>query len=173
MRAVFAFGRMNPPTTGHRRVVERLQQEAKTTGVKARLYLSNSHDPKRNPLTPQQKLSFAQQMFPEVEVRLAQTLFDAANNVADDGFDDVLVIVGEDRLDSFSKSLSAYVGTDKLGLQHVEVQALSRSAEDASATQARTAALEGDWQAFQDLTPTDDETLARSLYEAVRFGLGV
>lgn len=173
MRAVFAYARMNPPTEGHRRIVERLRSEAKATGGVARLYLSKTHDRKRNPLDPEQKLAYAQKLFPEVEVRLAPTIFAAANELADEGCDEATVIVGEDRLARFSKELPAYVGTDSLGLKQVEVRAVSRTDEDVSATRAREAAKNGDFASFRAMTPTDDESLARELYEAVRNGMGV
>lgn len=173
MRAVFAYARMNPPTEGHRRVVERLREEAKATGSTARLYLSKTHDRKRNPLNPEQKLAYVQKLFPGVEVRLSPSIFAAANELADEGYDEATVIVGEDRLESFSKTLPAYVGTDSLGLKQVEVRAVTRNEEDVSATRARAAAIEGDWQAFRSMTPTDDEALVTELYEAVRNGMGV
>jgi nicotinic acid mononucleotide adenylyltransferase len=173
VKAFFAFGRMNPPTEGHRRVVDLLRKEAQRTGSIARLYLSESHDGLRNPLTPQQKLAFAKKLFPDVDVRLSKTLFTAALEMADEGVDEGVMIVGEDRLAEFSKLLSAYAGTEVLGLKHAEVMVISREASDASATQARVAAESGDWETFRNLTPTDDEDLSLELYEAVRNGLGV
>lgn len=173
VKAVFAFGRMNPFTRGHDRIVEKLREEAQREGAVARLYLSQTHDDERNPLTPEQKLSFAQKLFPDVEVRLAKTLFEAALDMAADGVDDGVMIVGEDRRDAFSKLLAAYEGTEVLGLKHAEVRAITRRAEDASASSARAAAVDGNFGAFRDLSATTDETLTRELYEAVRVGMGV
>jgi len=173
VKAVFAFGRMNPPTSGHRRVVEKLREEAQREGAVARLYLSQTHDDERNPLTPEQKLAFARKLFPDVEVRLAKTLFEAGLDMAADGVDDGVMIVGEDRRDAFSKLLAAYEGSEVLGLKHAEVKAITRKAEDASASSARAAAADGNFNAFRDLSATTDETLTRELYEAVRVGMGV
>jgi nicotinamide mononucleotide adenylyltransferase len=172
VKAVFAFGRMNPPTTGHRRIVERLCEEAKQNGAVVRLYLSETHDHDRNPLTPQQKIDFAKKFFPEVEVRTSKTVFTAALEMAKEGVDEGVMIVGEDRFAEFSRILSAYSGTADLGLR-AEAKAISRDDGDASASQARQAALAGDWEAFRALTPSEDEELIRDLFEAVRHGLGV
>jgi nicotinamide mononucleotide adenylyltransferase len=173
VKAVFAFGRLNPPTSGHRRVVEKLREEAQRDGAVARLYLSETHDEARNPLTAEQKLAFAKKLFPDVEVRLAKTLFVAALDMAADGVEDGVMIVGEDRLEQFSKILSAYEGTEVFGLKHAEVRAITREETDASATSARAAAAAGDWSAFRDLSATTDDTLTHELYEAVRVGMGV
>ncbi len=173
VKAIFALGRLNPPTTGHRRVVEKLREEAQREGAVARLYLTETHDEKRNPLTPEQKIAFVQKLFPGVEVRLAKTVFAAGLDMAAEGVDEAVMIVGADRLAHFSKILSAYEGTEVLGLKHAEVKTISRDADDASATQARNAARGGNWDAFRDLSASTDDDLTRELYEAVRVGLGV
>ena len=173
VKAIFSYGRMNPPTNGHLRVVQKLRDEAEREGAVARVYLSLTEDEKSNPLAPAEKLAFFQKLFPDVEVRLAKTVFEAGLDMAADGFDHGVMVVGEDRAAKFTKILSAYEGTEVLGLKRVEVKTISRNAEDASATQARQAAATGNWKAFCDLSATTDETLTRELYEAVRVGLGV
>jgi hypothetical protein len=173
MLRIFSFVRMNPPTKGHGRVMERLRAESQFTGVKARVYLSFSHDHERNPLAPDEKLAFVQASWPDIEVRLAKNVFAACQEMGAEGATEAIMVVGEDRADDFRKRLTAYFGTEALGLESVDVQVVSRDAEDASATKARHAALSGDWQAFQELSPSTDTNLTRSLYEAVRIGLGV
>lgn len=171
VKAFFAFGRMNPPTVGHLRVIEKLREQAKQEGAVVRVYLSKTHDKVRNPLTPDQKLAFIKRLFPEVDVRLSQTVFTAALEMAEEGIDNGVLIVGEDRLSQFSKILSAYSGTEVLGLK-ADVLAISRDESEASATQARKAALDGDLTTFRVLCPTNDPDLSNELYEAVRHGLG-
>jgi nicotinamide mononucleotide adenylyltransferase len=173
MKAFFAFGRMNPPTAGHCRVVEKLREEAKREGGVVRLYLSQSQDSVRNPLTPEQKVNFARKLFPDVDVRLSKTLFAATLDMAADGVQDGVMIVGEDRLEAFAKILEDYSGTKELGLRCAEAQAISRTESDASATNARMAAQNDDWATFCELSPTKDEKLTREIYDAVREGLGV
>lgn len=173
VKAIFAYGRMNPPTKGHLRIVEKLHQEAQREGATARVYLSESHDEERNPLTREQKLQFVQALFPDVEVRMAKTLFIATLEMAAEGFDEGVLIVGEDRLSHFSKLMSAYEGTEALGLKRVEVRAITRDANDTSATGARAAAVAGNWKAFCAHSAFNDTDRTRELYEAVRVGMGV
>lgn len=169
VRVAFTYARMNPPTEGHRRVVESLIEEAKRTGATARVYLSETHDSKRNPLQSQQKLDLVRRAFPEIEVRLARTLFAAGCDLAADGGDDAVMVVGADRASEFSKRLTAYVGTPDLPLKSIEIRAITRDEDDVSATQARDAAVAGDWKTFQSLSPSN---VAQELYVAVRNGMG-
>lgn len=173
VKAIFAFGRMNPPTAGHLRVVNKLREEAQRDGAVVRLFLTKSHDDQRNPLDPQTKLDFVKRLFPDVDVRLSQTLFTAALEMASEGIEEGVMIVGEDRRSQFSTILNRYAGTEELGLKHAEVRTISRDPDDASATSARNAAAEGNWKAFVGLSASSDDELTRELYEAVRVGLGV
>ena len=170
VRVVFTYARMNPPTEGHRKVVESLREEARRTGAVARLYLSETHDQKRNPLDKETKLDFVRRAFPDIEVRTARTVFAAGVDLAGE---DAVMVVGEDRLAQFTKTLTAYVGTDDLPVKSLEVRAISRGEDDTSATKAREAAVSGDWTAFEAMSPTSDETITRELFHAVRNGMGV
>ena len=173
VKAYFTFGRLNPLTRGHVRIIEKLREEAQADGGIVRVYLSQTHDADRNPLTPEQKIEFAKKFFPDVEFRLSKTVFTAALEMASEGVDEGVMIVGEDRFAAFTTLLTTYAGTEALGLKTTEVKAIARAASDASASCARSAALAGDWETFRDLSPTDDVGLSHQLYAAVRNGLGV
>jgi nicotinic acid mononucleotide adenylyltransferase len=173
VKVIFAYGRMNPPTKGHLRVVEKIREEARLTGGTPRIYLSETHDDERNPLTREQKVAFVSALFPDVEVRTARQLFEATLAMAAEGFEEGVLIVGEDRFDKFSKIMSAYEGTEALGLKRVEVKSISRDANETSASGARAAAKAGNWKAFLDHSATTDTDLTHELYEAVRAGMGV
>lgn len=173
VKTVFSYARMNPPTKGHLRVVQKLREVAQQEGAVARIYLSETQDEERNPLSREQKLAFVQALFPDIEVRTSKKLFDATLEMAADGFEEGIMIVGEDRFSKFDKIMSAYEGTEALGLKRVEVRAISRDANETSATGARAAAADGNWSAFLDHSATADVNLTRELYEAVRVGLGV
>ena len=171
-KAIFSFGRMNPPHRGHLKVVNKLREEARRDGAVVRLYLSKTHDDDRNPLDPHIKLEFVQKLFPDVDVRLSQTIFTAGLEMAAEGIDDGVMIVGEDRKTQFSEILNKYAGTKELGLKNTEVRTVSREQNDASATSARQAAVEGDWETFRELSVFPDDELTRKLYDAVRAALG-
>ena len=55
--AVFTFGRFNPPTTGHAKLVDKLKK-ASSGGYKPLLFTSHSNDKKKNPLSHKQKISY-------------------------------------------------------------------------------------------------------------------
>lgn len=173
VKAIFTFGRMNPPTSGHLRIVNKLREEAQREGAVVRLFVSQSHDATRNPLSPQDKINFIKKLFPDVDVRLSKTVFTAALEMASEGVEEGIMVVGEDRKETFSTCFDRYAGTEELGLKQVEVREITRDANDASATSARNAAERGDWESFFEISPTRDEQLSRDLYEAVRVGLGV
>ncbi len=164
--AVFAFGRVNPPTIGHSALVREMARIAKMKGTTARLFLSLSQDGDRNPLSPEDKLAYARRAFPDVRVELARTVFDAARSLADEGFDDAIMVVGEDRRETFERTLSAYVGTPELGLSQIGFVSVTRPAEAPSATEARKAARENRRSDFRRLCANSGD--ADQLFEAVR-----
>ena len=66
--AVLAFGRMNPPTVGHAKLVDKVKEVAKEVGGKSFIVLSHTHDAAKNPLSPEQKVKHAQRFFPGVNI---------------------------------------------------------------------------------------------------------
>jgi nicotinamide mononucleotide adenylyltransferase len=64
-KIVLAFGRMNPPTIGHEKLIEECAKVARQNRCDYQIYLSNSNDKKKNPLTPQTKIKFVRKMFPK------------------------------------------------------------------------------------------------------------
>ncbi|CAM6053902.1 unnamed protein product [Sphagnum tenellum] len=164
---------MNPPHSGHVKVVNKLREEAQREGAVVRLFLSHSQDNERNPLDPETKLGFVKRLFPDIDVRLSKTIFTASLEMASEGIDEGFLIVGEDRQSQFSAILERYAGTPELGLKHAEVRSISRDTEDASATRARQAVIENDWLAFKQLSASDDDELTLEMYNAVRAAMGV
>jgi cytidyltransferase-like protein len=73
--AVLAFGRMNPITSGHEKLVNKVKDIADNVGGSHHIVLSHSQDPKKNPLTAAQKVKHAKRAFPG-------TNFTAANKDA-------------------------------------------------------------------------------------------
>lgn len=172
MRAIFSYMRMNPPTVGHRKVVDTILALASESGGKSRVYLSFSHDNQRNPLAPEKKLHFVQSFFPDIEVKLARNLFEATQDLGRDGFKEAVMVVGEDRAQTFSKLFTPYLGTSELGLDQISVRTVERGADDASATMARQAVLNEDWATFKALSPLPDSLLTNELYREVQLGMG-
>lgn len=171
MKIVFSFGRINPPTSGHQKLVDQLCLEAFEQNATARLYLSKTQDSKRNPLAPEHKLFIVKEVFPQIEVRLAQTIFSAFDEMADEGFDDAIFYCGADRYESFSNSLIPYIGTE-IRLKSLQIKKIERLDEDVSASKAREAALKNDWKSFCEFSATIDEKINNDIFVEIRNMMG-
>lgn len=111
---VIAFGRMNPPTVGHGKLVDKVKEVAREHNAPHEVIMSHTNDPKKNPLTPQQKLEHARRMFPDTNLSVASkeapTLLHHAAKAHADGHDHLVVVAGSDRVEQFQKLLNDYNG---------------------------------------------------------------
>lgn len=175
--AVIAFGRYNPPTRGHIKVFNKVHMMAEQNKGDPFIFISQTHDKKRNPLTYEQKVHFLQELAPEYNYvldREVRTLFDTTAYVKKLGYTDVILIAGEDRLDEYHRRFSDPIRFWNSFL--IESSgARDPDGEDAigmSSTRARTAAVENDIAKFRATTGWRGE-IANELMNAVREGLGV
>ena len=176
------FGRFNPPTTGH----EKLLQMAKKTaaGGSLKIYPSRTQDPKKNPLDPDMKASYMRKMFPEFEEEIIndpemKSIFDVLTTAAEDGFKNVNIVVGSDRQSEFESLAQKYNGelynfdlirTISAGVRDADAPGL----EGMSASKLRKAASEGDYKSFRSGTPKKfDDADAMALFNATRQGMGI
>lgn len=173
MRVVFTYARMNPPTDGHRALISKIAEVADEEGRTAIVYLSETQDRKKNPLPPEAKLKFLRRAFPAVEFRTSKTVFTAGLELAENGYSDAVCYVGEDRLSTFEKMLTKYLGTPDLPLEKLEVRAIERGEGAVSASKARQAVLEGDIDRFESMSIFTEVRSARELFYAVSDGMGV
>lgn len=117
---VFAFGRMNPPTTGHEKLVQKVHDEAKKHGAYHEVVLSHSQDAKKNPLDVKTKIKHAKRFFPHTNIRAASktepTLLHHAARLSKAGHDHLIMVAGSDRVHEYNKLLNTYNGKpDKKG----------------------------------------------------------
>ena len=111
---VFAFGRFNPPTTGHAKLVDVLNRLAKKVGGDAMVFTSHSNDKKKNPLNHKQKVNYLRKFFgkkvkvPDVSAR---TVFEIANALYSQGYRSIYMVAGSDRIREFDALLKKYNGT--------------------------------------------------------------
>ena len=112
--AVFSFGRFNPPTTGHAKLVDRLSRIAKQVKGDPMLFTSHSVDKKKNPLTHKQCVWYLRKFFgkkvkvPDVAAR---TIFDICGALYDQGYKRIVMVVGSDRVREFDALIKKYNGT--------------------------------------------------------------
>lgn len=187
--AVIAFGRMNPPTIGHQKLVDTMASLA--SGNEAKLYLSHTQDKKKNPLSYEDKIYFAKKAFePKVEVveSPARTVIEVLTDLYSQGYTDIIYVGGEDRIggaEDISSLISQYNGQpDKKGnilydfnsIDFKSAGARSDDSEDlvekASASLARRYATENDFDSFKEIVPFD-EAIAKELFDKVKSGLGI
>jgi len=179
-KIVFTFGRYNPPTTGHAELITYAVRLAQKNGADHRIYTSQSHDPSKNPLAPRQKMMFLRQIFPGVNFvddPAMKTAFAICRKLADEGYEDVTFVVGDDRLSDFKTSFSRYVKpktakdyNPKIHYPFKKFQVVSSGArkQGISGTDLRAAVRKGDFATFAKASAARDKTLARKIFTATR-----
>ena len=181
--AVVVFGRFNPPTTGHEKLLKSAASEASRTGADLRIYPSRTVDAKKNPLQPGTKIEYMQKMFPDYENDIkddpnAKTIFDvlvACNNLA---YKSVTIVVGQDRLAEFQGLAQKYNGEL---YEFEEIKVISAGSRDAdaeglegmSASKMRDAAAKDDFKAFAKGIPNIGNMEKKNLYNILQKSMGV
>lgn len=111
--AVISFGRMNPPTVGHQKLVDKVKQVARSKNGKPMIFLSHTQDSKKNPLGYSDKIKFARIAFGRdvVKPSSAKTIIDIAKQLEND-YDNLVMVVGDDRVKEFDTLLNKYNGKE-------------------------------------------------------------
>ena len=164
---VFTFGRFNPPTIGHEKLIQKVVKEA--TGNNYRIYASQSNDPKRNPLEYREKIKVMRKMFPRygrniIEDKSAKTVMHVLSSLHNEGYTKVSMVVGSDRIPEFKKLIAKYNGKNsthgfydfKGGVNMVSAGDRDPDSDDVSgmsASKMRKAAMEGDFKSFSNGLP--------------------
>lgn len=170
--AVVAFGRFNPPTVGHGALIDVMEQIAKDHGATPMVFLSHSHDPKKNPLVYETKLRYARYAYGDTIVESdANNIMDVAKFVAED-FDNLIFVCGSDREAEYNRNLKRQNG--KLyEFKNIDVFAVGRDPDgdfiaSTSASQLREAAAESDLESFKKGLETRLRYFAECIYAEVR-----
>tara|TARA_B100000519_G_scaffold26146_1_gene18368 strand:- start:975 stop:4088 length:3114 start_codon:yes stop_codon:yes gene_type:complete len=178
-KAVITFGRMNPPTVGHQKVVDKVKAEATKQGATPYVYLSHSQDKKKNPLDYNTKLTSARKAFGSSVTRSrARTIIEVMVELQKK-HKEVTVIAGSDRVREFRTLLNKYNGKD-FKFDKITVKSAGARDPDAegasgmSATKMRTAAQSGDYDSFKKGVPTalSDRDI-KAMYNKIRSEMGV
>jgi hypothetical protein len=183
----FTFGRMNPPTIGHGKLLDKLASKAGKNPY--RVYLSQTADVKKNPLSYADKVKFVRKMFPKharsvMLNKKVKNAMDAAVVLYNEGFTKVVMIVGDDRLREFDTLLNKYNGQKArhgfYNFESIKVMTAGQrdpdaeGAEGASATKQRGAATSNDFTSFaQGLPKQMSNKDSKALFNAVRKGMGL
>ena len=183
----FTWGRMNPPTIGHEKLLTVLSRKAGNNPYF--VYLSQSTDPKKNPLSYKDKIKIARKMFPRHARRImldnkVKVLFDLLTKLYDMGYKNVTMVVGADRIQEFDILIKKYNGKKGrhgfYNFRNINVESAGDRDPDAegatgmSASKMRAAASKGDFTSFsQGLPKTFSNADAKNLFNTVRKGMGL
>ena len=179
-----AFGRFNPPHLGHLQLMDTAAASAEAEGSDYMIVPSRSQDAKKNPLDADTKVTIMRSMFPQHSERIAndvstRTIFDVLKKAHNDGYANVRIVGGADRVKEFEKLSNNYNG-NLYNFDNIEVVSAgdrdpdSDGVEGLSASRMRLAASEGDFKTFRagmppDMKPKD----ARAIFDTVRQSMGV
>jgi hypothetical protein len=186
--AVFTFGRFNPPTTGHEKLIDALAREqGKNAGSKMYVYPSKSQNAKKDPLPYAKKVAYMKKMFPKysknITVGTPRTAIEVAVELYKKGHKAIVMVVGSDRVAEFDRLLNEYNGVEGkkhgyYGFDNIEVVSAgerdpdSEGVEGMSASKMRAAAAEGDFDSFKTGVPSGFKD-ALKLYNDVRKNMGI
>ena len=172
--ATMAFGRMNPPTIGHAKLVDAV----KSQGGDPYIFLSQSQKPKTDPLAFADKLRYAKFFFPEVTIGNPEvkTIIQALQKIDALGYDNLIYVAGSDRVASFEELINKYNGVEYNFKSIKVVSAGERDpdadgAEGMSASKMRAAAAANDLESFKQGVPNQE--VADEMFAAVRQGMGI
>ena len=185
--AVFTFGRFNPPTTGHEKLIDALaKQQSKNAGSMMYVYPSHSQNAKKDPLPHTLKIAYMRKMFPKyksnVIVSKSRTALEAAVELHKKGHRSIVMVVGSDRVTEFNTLLNKYNGVDSrhgfYGFDNIKVVSAGERDPDSegvsgmSASKMRAAAADGDFDLFKTGVPSTFKDSLK-LYNDVRKNLGI
>ena len=177
-----AFGRFNPPTTGHEKLLNTVASSSDDGDYV--IIPSRSQDKKKNPLDPDMKVSVMKQMFPQHSEKIIndpgnKTIFDILKRAHNDGYAGVRIVGGADRQKEFDKLVNNYNGK-MYQFDNIEVRSAgdrdpdSDSVEGMSASKQRKAAAENDFDGFLRGVPTAmNKKAARELFDNVRKSMNI
>jgi len=177
-----AFGRFNPPTTGHEKLLDTVAKSSDDGDYV--IVPSRSQDPKKNPLDTDTKVSIMRQMFPQHSERIVndpqnRTIFDVLKKAHMDGYANVRIVGGADRQKEFDKLVNNYNGK-MYQFDNVEVRSAgdrdpdSDDVEGMSASKQRKAAAENNFDAFYKGVPsTMSKKAAKEMFNNIRLAMNV
>ena len=165
-KMVFTFGRMNPPTIGHEKLANKIKQVASKEKADARIYLSHTNKPNTDPLSYNDKIKFAKKAFGIAYKSNAKQIFQIAKELFGQGYTDVIMVVGSDRVEEFQGLLNKYNDKGDYNFDSIKVVSAGQRDPDAkgvegmSGTKLRNLAKDGDQKTFMQglaskLSPVD------------------
>lgn len=174
MKAIFTFGRMNPVTKGHAKLVQKVLSESREGNADHFIFVSQTNASPNNPLPWEYKMRVLETIYPGVNIardKKIKTPYQALEHLAET-YSEITFIVGDDRMNNF-KSMHDYAKV--WGVRQFEIKsagrriAESKGDESASGSKARQLAREGNYKAFCELMPARlSDDIKRDIYNKIR-----
>ena len=188
--AALAYGRMNPPTIGHMKVINKLKDVAKDAGGEHHMIVSHTNEPKKNPLTPEQKVKHLKRYAPDANIKAASkdnpTLFTQAAELHKQGVTHLHIVAGSDRVKEYEDKFKELNGKpNKQGevpfnFKKITVHSAgvrdpdAEGAEGMSGTKMREHAKNNDLESFKSGMPSHiSDKHAKEMMKDVRKGMGI
>ena len=185
--AVMSFGRMNPITKGHQKLVNKVQQVARQVGGSHHIVLSHSQDKNKNPLSSADKLKHAKRAFPGANLSTSDkespNYLSQAAKLHKKGVSHLHVVAGSDRVSEFKGTLNKYNGTHSKALYNFKKITVHSSGDrdpdshgtsGISGTKMRGHAAAGNYKAFKSGAPSGmSDTHVKHMFNDVRKGMKV
>ena len=177
-----AFGRFNPPTVGHEKLLQAAKKAA--AGGDLKIYPSRTQDNKKNPLDPDMKVSYMRKMFPDFDEQIIndpdmRSIFDVLTAASEEGYKNINIVVGADRQAEFDNLAQKYNGElydfDLIRVISAGVRdADAEGVEGMSASKLRKAVVDDDFDGFKRGLPKGiDDGDRAALFNAVRQGMKI
>jgi len=185
--AIFTFGRFNPPTVGHEKLVVAVANVARREGGEYFVYPSRSQDSKKNPLSQKQKIQYMKKMFSKHRTNIISSTgnnaLEIASELHDEGYTNLVMVVGSDRVKDFKTLLDRYNGDEDKAHGFYDFDSIkvvsagerdpdAEGVEGMSASKMRQSAVEGDFKSFRKGTPpslNDKDT--KLMFNDIRKGM--
>jgi len=173
-KVVMTFGRLNPPTVGHQKLVDKLLAIGKKEKADVKVFLSHTQNNKKDPLNYAEKIRFARKAFGKViEQSNSKTIIQILQELQKN-YTDLIMVVGSDRVGEFGGLLDKYNGK---AYNFDSISVISAGARDPdsvgvegmSASKLRALAIEGDFETFKTGLPKKlTEKDAQDIYDTIR-----
>ena len=185
--AIFTFGRFNPPTLGHEKLVIAVANVARREGGEYFVYPSHSQDPKKNPLDQTTRVKYMKKMFPKHKENIitstGKTALEIASELHDKKYTNLVMVVGSDRVKEFQSMLDRYNGDENKAhgfydFDTIKVVSAGERDPDAegvsgmSASKMRQSAVEGDFKTFRSGIPSSlNDKDTKKMFNDIRKGM--
>ena len=185
--AIFTFGRFNPPTLGHEKLVTAVANVARREGGEYFVYPSHSQDAKKNPLDQTTKVKYMKKMFSKHKENIitstAKNALEVASELQDKGYTNLVMVVGSDRVKDFQNLLDRYNGDETKAhgfydFDTIKVVSAGERDPDAegvsgmSASKMRQSAVEGDFKTFRSGIPSSlNDKDTKKMFNDIRKGM--